>query len=154
MAAVAPKPKFSSPKGKPKEKRGKRVGGATDWRVVRWCRELDRVLQVPARELDLSQDLTEEFRRPGSTAQLKPIQSAALAELRATGGLFAMMRAGIGKTLVGLLAFRALPGVRKAIYLAPAAGRWRSTPRRCARCPASASTAPLLASLATATSRS
>lgn len=64
-------------------------------------------------------DLTAELRKPGSTATLKPIQSEALAAIRACGGLLAPIGVGHGKTLVSLLAGTVL-GVSAVLVLTKA----------------------------------
>ena len=84
-----------------------------------------RVVNLPMRPFDhedkrkLATRMTNELRTPGGAMTLRPIQAAALWELREHGGLLAPIGVGHGKTLIALLAGR----VAKAaltIILAPA----------------------------------
>ncbi len=63
--------------------------------------------------------LSQALRRPGSTAELRPIQAWALAEILTCGGLLAPIRVGAGKTLITYLA-GAMLGMTKALLLVPA----------------------------------
>lgn len=83
--------------------------------------DLVRIMELPRRMLDLDAvpDLTDLFRRPGGTMRLRPIQSAALLEAEAAGGLVGAIGVGHGKTLTMLLMPRAL-GARRAVFLVPA----------------------------------
>jgi hypothetical protein len=65
--------------------------------------ELRRIYDLPRRTLDLSLDLTDEFRTPHGSMRLRPIQSAALHEARTAQGLLANIGTGFGKTLISLL---------------------------------------------------
>lgn len=94
------------------------AAGPPEFFVVRRDEEFDRIFHLPWRLLDTSIDLTAEFRRPGGTFSLKPLQSAALHEARLEGGLLAMIKVGGGKTLIGLLAGRAL-AAQRTVYLTP-----------------------------------
>ena len=82
--------------------------------------ELRRVLQIRRRPPALASapDLTEEFRKPGGTRSLWPIQSAALQEARQNDGLLAPLGVGSGKTLISLLLASAMRA-RKAVILVP-----------------------------------
>jgi len=81
--------------------------------------EIQRALAVPRRALRTDVDMTPVLSRPGGQIALRPIQSAALAELRYLGGLFAPLALGDGKTLVGLLAATVL-GKQRPLYLTDA----------------------------------
>lgn len=97
--------------------------GAAAWGSVPMSSEINRVLAIPRRLLDLDQllieiddrvisipDVTDMFRRAGGAMTLRPIQSACLVEAAiADGGLF-QVGVGDGKTLVTL----ALPEVLNA----------------------------------------
>ncbi len=65
------------------------------------------------------QDLTARYAQPGGTWELRPIQSQALAALEAAGGGLFSIGVGWGKTLIGMLAARAI-GAKFTIFLAPA----------------------------------
>ncbi|MDP2607267.1 MAG: DEAD/DEAH box helicase family protein [Deltaproteobacteria bacterium] len=97
------------------------LGAATEPRyagkvVASW--ELQRIEKLPRRILDLNDipDLSPLFVRERSPYRLWPIQSAALIEAAAQNGLFAPIRAGAGKTLIGLLLPEALDS-DCAVYL-------------------------------------
>ncbi|HXB28083.1 MAG TPA: hypothetical protein VNV25_25360 [Gemmatimonadaceae bacterium] len=94
--------------------------------VVEDTREVERIARLPRRvwpEPDaarLAEMLTLEFKTPGGTMALRPVQAIALYEAMEAGGLFGPIRVGGGKTLVTLL----LPLVLEAkrpILLLPAA---------------------------------
>lgn len=83
--------------------------------------ELQRVLALPRRDLDLStvEDVTHIFHKPGGTMSLLPIQSASLIEAAIMNGLFGPLPVGEGKTLLSLLLPTALDS-KKAVLLVPA----------------------------------
>jgi len=83
--------------------------------------EFDRILALPRRTIDPKNytDLTEKFRKPWSTAKLRPFQSIALAEMARCGGLFGALGVGIGKTLLSLLAGDALKAKRIVLLVPP-----------------------------------
>jgi hypothetical protein len=82
--------------------------------------EYKRIAALPRRKLEGFADLvTPEFRRPGSSAMLRPIQAAAIAELADNRGLFAPIAVGGGKTLLSLLA-PLLLAAAKPLLLLPA----------------------------------
>lgn len=60
------------------------------------------------------------LRRPGSKATLRPVQVAALWEMRYSNGLFVSARTGSGKTLISLLGFLVLNAIRP-LLIVPAA---------------------------------
>lgn len=64
-------------------------------------------------------DLTEDFRVPGGTWTLHPIQSLALHWIRETGGLLGPLAVGCGKTLLSLLAAEACGAKRPLLFLPP-----------------------------------
>lgn len=80
-------------------------------------REIDRILCLP-QDLrtpedeeglgDLVRQYTEEFRRPGGTWSLRPVQALALDTLRQNKGLIAAINVGGGKTLISALAPKVL----------------------------------------------
>lgn len=80
--------------------------------------ELERILALPRRAIDLASadNLTARFRRSGGTAELWPIQSAALAEIACCRGGFFPIGVGWGKTVISLLAGAAL-GVKRPLIL-------------------------------------
>ena len=61
---------------------------------------------------------TDTFRRPSGIQTLKPIQAIALSELKKTGGLFANIQVGSGKTLISFFAPEAV-GSRRPMLLLP-----------------------------------
>lgn len=108
---------------------GDRALETTDYRFLRSNKhgvqpsaDLDRVVELPSRELDLSFDLTQALRTSVGTMKLRPHQTAALLEAARCGGLLAPLGCGFGKTLVSLL----LPTVldsKCAVIMIPAALR-------------------------------
>lgn len=94
--------------------------------VVRHTREVTRIAALPRRvwtddaATELAKILTREFRRPGGTMQLRPIQAVALYEAMQVGGLFGPIAVGGGKTLLTLLLPRVLDAKRPVLLL-PAA---------------------------------
>ena len=78
-----------------------------------------RILALPRRPEPPPVDLTPLFARPGGGMQLRPIQSAALAEAAEARGLLALVGVGHGKTLVSLLLGAALEA-RQPLLLVPA----------------------------------
>jgi hypothetical protein len=77
-------------------------------RVVQISDELRRILALPRRPQEHSQELAAELtrclRRPGGTQTFRPIQATALHEIWAHRGLLGPIGVGEGKTLVTLLA--------------------------------------------------
>lgn len=80
-------------------------------------------------------DLTNLFRKPKGTMKLRPVQSAALAEIRAHGMLFGPIGVGHGKTLISLLAAAAMrsnpslvnpPRAGRTVLLVPASLRQKT----------------------------
>lgn len=67
-------------------------------------------------------DLTDLFRKPKGTMKLRPVQSAALAEIRTHGMCFCPIGVGHGKTLISLLAGMAMRSNRSLVN-PPRAGR-------------------------------
>jgi len=76
---------------------------------VQLTREFERIRDLPRRALDADEAatwaavFTDEYRRPGSSAALRPWQGYCLAEAARTGGLFAGLPVGFGKTLLAEL---------------------------------------------------
>lgn len=83
--------------------------------------ELDRIVGLPRRpaDLDLYEDLTPLYRKPGGTMSLWPVQSAALAEMAKSNGLLAPIGVGFGKTLITLLAPKAMKSKRAVLLIPP-----------------------------------
>lgn len=80
--------------------------------------EVTRILALPKRDQpDI--DLTPVYRRPHSTARLRPVQSWALDEIRSQRGLLGPIGVGEGKTLIAFLAPLAL-GAKRPLLLVPA----------------------------------
>ena len=102
------------------------------WGVVPASAEINRILAIPRRLLDLERclmeidgrevaipDCTELFRRPGGAMQLRPVQSACLVEAAiADGGLF-QVGVGDGKTLVTLALPEAMNSKRAVLLVPP-----------------------------------
>lgn len=65
--------------------------------------ETERIVALPSEDFG-GVDLTPELKTPAGTMTLRPIQSEALAALRANGGGFFPIGVGHGKSLIGLLA--------------------------------------------------
>lgn len=80
--------------------------------------DLTRIVMLPSRRSE-GEDWTERFRVEGGTMALRPIQSTALRELAASGGLVGAIPVGQGKTLVGLLSPVVL-GATRPLLLVPA----------------------------------
>jgi len=80
--------------------------------------EFRRIENIPRRVLNLDEipDLSPLYVREGSDKRLRPIQSAALIEASAQGGLLGMINVGEGKTLIALLLADAME-VGRAVYL-------------------------------------
>ena len=90
---------------------------------VRLSKDFHRVRALPTRSwLDNVKDLTGQFRRPGGTMTLRPIQSAALAEIREHGGGFIPARTGSGKLLLSLL-IPQIMNAQRAVIVVPASRR-------------------------------
>lgn len=111
-----------------------RKGSKTDQELhkegVRRTAEWRRVAALPRRALDLSRvpDLTPLFLRgdspcPGcelcdrGAPRLRLVQSAALLEAEAAGGLYGSIPVGYGKELISLLLPRAFPSARRVVLL-------------------------------------
>lgn len=92
-------------------------------REVKRSADFQRIVNLPVRApFDaeaLAREMTEALKAPGGTMKLRPVQAQALYELMITGGLFAPLGVGTGKTLVFLLAPVVL-GLKRAIGLLPA----------------------------------
>jgi hypothetical protein len=82
--------------------------------------DLTRIIALPWRD-DTAEvpDLTPLFQQRGGTMRLKPIQSRALLELEAMGGLLGPIGAGHGKTLIALLAADAVGAERPLVLVPP-----------------------------------
>lgn len=85
--------------------------------------ELQRIMDLPRRALDLSQETVDAVnrtvRRSGAEMSLWPIQTAALVEAAEAGGLFAPIGVGHGKTLITLLLPLAMNS-KSTVLLVPA----------------------------------
>ncbi len=96
--------------------------GEVTWRAgVTNSPELDRILNIPRRLLDLehyAHNLTLKYRRPGGTMDLWPVQSAMIHEAALANGLLGPVSAGSGKTLASLL-IGAEMGAKKIVLLVP-----------------------------------
>jgi hypothetical protein len=102
---------------------------AASRRAVEASAELERILALPRRELDLSsykalaKAITARWRyddgRQKGTLELYPIQAAALAELYQYGGCVAPLGVGCGKTLISLFA-PLITGCVRPMLLIPA----------------------------------
>lgn len=85
--------------------------------------ELRRILAVKRRPPFVEApppDLTELYRKASGKMRLFPIQSAALWEMRNAGGLFGPIGVGAGKTLISLLASKAMDSKMTVILVPPA----------------------------------
>ena len=80
--------------------------------------ETERIIALPEEHF-AGIDMTPELRTKAGTMTLRPIQSEALAALRANGGGFFPIGVGHGKSLIGLLAGRVL-GCDLTVLLTPA----------------------------------
>ncbi len=85
-----------------------KVSRSLEWR---------RIDALPRRTRSDIVDITLEFRRPGGTQTLLPIQSLALSEIEQVGGLFGAIGVGKGKTLISLLAPQVLKAERPLLLL-------------------------------------
>jgi len=99
--------------------------------------DLKRILELPRRppfNLDsqeaqqLADIWTARLVRPGATlggkpAKLRPVQAAALSELRALGGFVGAIGVGHGKELLCILAPMVLPDCKTAVLLIPSEAR-------------------------------
>jgi hypothetical protein len=92
-------------------------------RVVQDSAELRRILALERRaqhhDAELAASLTRNFRRPGGTQTLRPIQATALYEAWLRRGLFGPIGVGEGKTLITLLVALVL-NLRAPILALPA----------------------------------
>lgn len=95
-----------------------RASGPKEFFVVRRDGEFERIAALARREPE-KVDLTHEFRKPGSTKVLWPLQSLALHEARMEAGLFGAIGVGHGKFLTSMLLPVAMQA-RVAVYLCPA----------------------------------
>jgi hypothetical protein len=96
-------------------------------REVPESQDLDRVLALPIRLISgkvqnpsLLACVNDYVRTPTGTMSLRPIQSAALAELVENNGLFGAIGVGAGKSLITLLAATVLDGVKRPVLFVPA----------------------------------
>lgn len=88
--------------------------------------EMRRVLALPRRDWkvaiqhnDLYKRMTQAYRVPGGTQELRLIQAACLAEAHDTGGLFAPVGAGEGKTLIQYLLPVVMPNIQRPMAVVP-----------------------------------
>ena len=94
-------------------------------RLVQRTPELRRVAALPRRDWTdaeaaaLVEELTAILRTPDGRMSLRPVQAIALVELGCTGGLFATVRVGGGKTLLSMLA-PCMVGAARPLLLIPA----------------------------------
>ena len=91
--------------------------------------ELRRIAALPRRTRPPAgaELLSRALRRPGSSAELRPVQAQALAEIYEQRGLLAPIRVGAGKTLITYLAPK-MCGAERPVLLVPAKLRektWR-----------------------------
>jgi len=98
-----------------------RVALAMKCAGVQHTAELDRVLALPRRTLDLTQvrDLTSVYALPGCALKLRPIQSVMLQEAAEQNGLIAGVGVGHGKTLASLLLPTALQSEKAVLLVMP-----------------------------------
>jgi hypothetical protein len=87
----------------------------TRMRAVAQSREYRRIKSLPTRGLIELPDLTPAFQKPGATWALRAIQSLALWEIEHCRGAFLPIGVGYGKTLIALLAPRALKAKRPVL---------------------------------------
>jgi hypothetical protein len=101
-----------------------RAGKAHKAAGVSHTGELDRILALPRRLLDVAAgtidgrpilDVTPLYARPGGTMRLWPVQSAALIEASEMGGELSPIGVGHGKTLIDLLLPDAVGAVRAVL---------------------------------------
>jgi len=98
---------------------------------VRDTEDYRRVAALPRRLLNeadaalWARVVTDECRRPGSAAALRPWQGQALAEAAANGGAFLALGVGHGKTLISYLLPRILES-RASVLIVPAALRGKT----------------------------
>lgn len=92
--------------------------------IIGATQELRRVLQLPRRVWtedeglgELVDYLTAAYKTPHGLMRLHAAQAMALGELSVYGGLFAPLAVGSGKTLVSLLASRAVSAVRPLLLI-------------------------------------
>lgn len=82
--------------------------------------ELDRILALPRRAvLDTVPDLTPLWAKPEGRLKLWPIQSWALLEAEAAGGIFGAIGCGGGKTLLSILCVDALRSTKALLLIPP-----------------------------------
>lgn len=83
--------------------------------------EAERIFRLPKWSMDeyTSLDLTEKYKKPNGTMSLRNIQSIALHWIEETKGGFLPLAVGSGKTLISLLASRAV-GAKRPFLLVPA----------------------------------
>jgi hypothetical protein len=83
------------------------------------CPEFDRIAALPRREApqDLRFELTNYFKTPGGTQDLRLLQAYGLTDLYDFGGLFGMVPVGGGKTLLAFLAGSVLRAERPVILV-------------------------------------
>lgn len=77
-------------------------------REIENSEDLRRILALPRRDAEISDELVEELtrllKRPGGTMRLRPLQALALHDIGVHGGAFLPLDLGEGKTLISLLA--------------------------------------------------
>lgn len=108
-------------------KKGTKLAEAHRKEGVKDSAELQRILKIRRRppfalrkEEGTLVDLTETYRKASGTKTLFPIQSAALYDMRLSGGLFGPVGVGGGKTLITLLAPEAMDSKMAVILVPPA----------------------------------
>ncbi len=106
----------------PTFRKGSKIEEARRREGVKDSSELRRILAIKRRPLASSSapDLTDRYRKASGTMRLFRIQSAALFEMRNAGGLFGPCGVGSGKTLISLLAQRAMDSKQTVILVPPA----------------------------------
>lgn len=98
-----------------------RVADAVKRAGVQRTDEFERIDRLPRRPCPPAEipDLTPVFRKAGGTMKLWDVQSWALWEAEAAGGLFGMISAGSGKTLCSLLLPDVLGAERAVLLIKP-----------------------------------
>ncbi len=107
----------------PTFKKGSKIDEARRREGVKDSKELQRILKIARRPQNgNTPDLTDEFRKASGTMDLWPKQSQSLDEIRKNNGGFLTLGVGQGKTIVSLLAGKAL-NARQTVILVPPALR-------------------------------
>lgn len=106
----------------PTFRKGSKLDEAHRKAGVKESNELKRIVAIKRRPLATTSapDLTDRFRKMSGGMRLFRIQSAALFEMRNAGGLFGPCGVGSGKTLISLLAHRAMDAKQTVILVPPA----------------------------------